>query len=748
MGPSPSLGAAIALALTLLPGIAAAQLRAVPFVNGLNLPIGFVQDPSNADVQYVVEQRGIVRVINRGTVASVPFLDVSTLVSLGGERGLLGLALPPDYGATGRFYVYYTRQGGGAPEEVGDIVVSRYTRSAGNPFVADPASRKDLVWGTLAYIEHSGFGNHNGGHMAFGPDGYLYLAVGDGGGGQDPTNNAQNPATYLGKILRIDVNVAAAHPAGYVVPPTNPFLDGDPVAALPEIWAFGVRNPWKFSFDDYRGTDALVIADVGQGAWEEVNWEAPNSGGRNYGWRNREGRHDNQGNVFAPVPPAYLPLIDPIFEYDHAVGASITGGFVYRGTALGPAYRGRYFFADFVRGRVWSLGLAVDPATGAAVALDVTEHTAELGGSATLGAITAFGRDANGELYIVSYTGTIFRLVDLSADERQIMLFKYNNDPYKDVLVYNRTSGEWSIRLGNASATLDPGPTGGWSAGWKIFVANFNADAFDDLFLYSESSGNWYKVINTGSGFTYFGQGWQPGFRVHIVDFNADGRSDVFLYNPSTGAWFTCVSTGTGVGGFDYGGGGWRAGWHVLPADFDADGRTDFLLYDPVSGGFFKAFTRGNGTFSYSGGGWAPGWTPIVARLNGDGRDDVFLYNAANGAWFWATSTGDGTGGFDYAMGGWAPGWEVYAADLCCGEGRTDFFLYRPDGSWYEAINIGGSFNYYNGVWSRWTLMLDDMNGDGRAEVFLYDPGTGVWYQATISSGPGQFRYTTGSPLF
>jgi glucose/arabinose dehydrogenase len=725
-----SLVAVLSACTLLIPSNASAQLRAVPFVTGLNLPIGFAQDPSNSAIQY----------------EKAPFLDVSELLSLGGERGLLGLALPADYGTSGRFYIYYTR--GGSGDAVGDIVVSRYQQSTVNPLLADTSTRKDLVWGgTLPYIEHSGFGNHNGGHMAFGPGGYLYIAVGDGGGGDDPTNNAQNPATFLGKILRIDVAVADSHPSGYVVPPTNPFIDGIPIAALPEIWAFGVRNPWKFSFDDIAGTNALIIADVGQGGWEEVNYEPANSGGRNYGWRNREGSHDNQGNVFMPVPPVYEPLTDPIYEYDHSVGRSITGGFVYRGTALPSSFRGRYFFADFISGRVWSAGLAVDPLTGEATATDVSEHTAEFGRTATLGAIPAFGRDASGELYVVSYTGTIFKIVNLPPpDERQVVLFNYNGDAWRDVLIYNRTAGDWRIHLGNAAGTFDDGPVGGWAPGWRIYIANFNADALDDLFLYSESTGAWFKVITTGNAFSYFGQGWQPGFAVFIVDFNADGQSDVFLYHAGSGAWFMCISTGTGTAGFDYGEGGWNPGWQIFPADFDGDSRSDFLLYNAASGLFFKAITRGNGSFLYTGGGWATGWIPLIAELNGDVRDDVFLYHPANGAWFRCTSNGDGTGGFDYVMGGWAPGWAVLPADFD-NNGRTDFFLTHTSGVWYEAISAGDTFSYYTGGWSKWTIAISDLNADGASDAFLYDPGSGVWYQA-VTTGAGAFRYTSGAFTF
>ena len=286
------------------------------------------------------------------------------------------------------------------------------------------------------------------------------------------------------------MSVADGDARGYAIPAGNPFIAGlagfDPALVLKEIWALGVRNPWKFSFDEGTGgTNALVIADVGQGSWEEIDYEPANHGGRNYGWKNREGAHDTPG--VAPVTPALLPLRDPVFEYDHGVGNSITGGYVYRGSSMRAAYRGRYFYADFVRGRVWSLGLTIDGA-GEATAVNFVEHTAELGGSDTLGAISSFGRDSRGELYIVSYAGTIFRIVGVS--DLQIVPFNANGDAFKDVLLYDRVSGEWTVRFGNAQGQFTPGFSGGWATGWQVSVADFNGDGLDDLFLYAPADGH------------------------------------------------------------------------------------------------------------------------------------------------------------------------------------------------------------------------------------------------------------------
>jgi glucose/arabinose dehydrogenase len=397
---------AIALGLACLVALwAQGRVRAQVYASGFSSPVAFVQDPLDRSVQFVVEQVGRIRVVRSGTVLTTDFLDLRGAVLAGGERGLLGLAFAPD-AASGRFFVNFT-------DRSGDTVVARFRRSA-DPLVANPTSRFDLRFAGVngpAVIAQP-FSNHNGGHLAFGPDGFLYIGLGDGGSGDDPDHRAQNPQELLGKMLRIDVSVADTQALGYQVPADNPFVGGRPIAARAEIWAFGLRNPWRYSFDDPArgGTGALVIGDVGQNAFEEVDYEPPNRGGRNYGWRNREGAHDN----VTSRPPAYLPLVDPIHEYGRASGQSITGGYVYRGRSLGASYVGRYFFADYVQGRVWSLALAID-SQGEAHVSDLMEHTADLGGQAQLGNISSFGVDADGELYIVSLSrGVVLRVGGLA----------------------------------------------------------------------------------------------------------------------------------------------------------------------------------------------------------------------------------------------------------------------------------------------------------------------------------------------
>ena len=384
-----------------LPTAADAQIRTQQIVSGLAQPLAFVPDPALPNVFYIVQQGGLVRVLVNGQLQAEPFVDLRGAISTGGERGLLGMAFAPD-AASGRVYFNFTNPSG-------DTVIARFQRQTATPRV-EPGSRFDLQWPTGERVIRQPYSNHNGGYLAFGPDGFLYIGLGDGGSGNDPQNFAQNPGSLLGKMLRIDVNVPSDDPVGYRVPGSNPFLDGSPVAALGEIWDFGLRNPWRYSFDDVGpgATGALIIGDVGQSAREEIDYEPFGGGGRNYGWRLREGRIATPGVPQTPGP-AFGPLTDPIFDYQRTEGRAVTGGFVYRGAALGAAYVGRYFFADFESSRVWSLGLAINPATGEATVTNVVEHTAELGGS--LGGVASFGRDPQGELYLLTFSGRVLKLV-------------------------------------------------------------------------------------------------------------------------------------------------------------------------------------------------------------------------------------------------------------------------------------------------------------------------------------------------
>jgi glucose/arabinose dehydrogenase len=343
-------------------------------------PVYLTQPPGSTDL-YVVDARGYIYVVRGGAVEATPFLDVrSTIGSLGSggdERGLLGLAFHPDYATNGRFFVAYTTTTNG------ENVVAEGRRSAADPDVADATLTPLIQIPDFA-------SNHNGGMLTFGPDGFLYIGTGDGGGGGDPQLTAQDPDSLLGKMLRIDVSA----PSGslmYSIPADNPFV-GD-ATVRPEIWAFGYRNPWRFSFD--RQTDELYVADVGQGTIEEIDVEPFGMGGRNYGWSQFEGTMTFRGGRLRPGD-THTP---PVFEYPHDSSSavlrnacSITGGYVYRGSAI-PGLRGAYLFGDYC---------STDVAALRYCAGEVREPSRlDVGGP--LGALVSFGQDEAGELYAISF---------------------------------------------------------------------------------------------------------------------------------------------------------------------------------------------------------------------------------------------------------------------------------------------------------------------------------------------------------
>ncbi|MGD9571278.1 MAG: sorbosone dehydrogenase family protein [Thermoleophilia bacterium] len=349
-------------------GVRLAQVR-----SGLGDALYVTAAPGQRNRLYVVQQSGRVRVLERGRLVSRPFLDVSGRISAGGERGLLGLAFHPGYARNGRFFLNYT-------DRAGDTRVVEMRRGAGGR--ARPGVR------VLLTIPQP-YSNHNGGHLAFGPDGMLYIGTGDGGSGGDPEGHGQRLDTLLGKILRIDVD---SRPAGraYGIPAGNPFAGG---GGRPEIWAYGLRNPWRFSFDRTRGD--LWIGDVGQNDIEEIDFaRAGAAGGVNFGWNAFEGRSPYPGGdpVNGRAPTA------PVAQYTHSAGCSVTGGFVYRGTRAG-ALRGRYVYADYCSGRVWSM--RAGPSPGAP-----REETGRLGVS--LSNVTSFGEGGGGDLYVLA-GGTLYR---------------------------------------------------------------------------------------------------------------------------------------------------------------------------------------------------------------------------------------------------------------------------------------------------------------------------------------------------
>jgi glucose/arabinose dehydrogenase len=347
------------------------SLRAVEVASGLTNPL-YLTAPAGDARMFVVEQVGRVRIIRNGAVASEPFLDIRSRVSSGGERGLLSIAFHPQYATNGYVYASFT-------DLAGDTRIERYTVSPTNRDVVDPASA------SLVLAVPQPFANHNGGLILFGADGMLYVGLGDGGSGGDPQNNGQSTSTLLGKLLRLDVTSATP----YAIPTGNPLIGQ--TGARAEIWALGLRNPWRFAFDRVGGQ--LYVADVGQSSREEVHVVAANRPGVNYGWRVLEG----SACYNAPTCDAQ-GLERPVLEYSHDEGCSITGGAVYRGSLI-PGIVGHYFYSDYCTGFLRSFRYDNGEAA--------EQRNWSVG---SLGSVLSFGEDAAGELYVLSANGRVYRL--------------------------------------------------------------------------------------------------------------------------------------------------------------------------------------------------------------------------------------------------------------------------------------------------------------------------------------------------
>ena len=342
-------------------------------VTGLDRPVFITSAGDNSGRLFIIEKVGLIRIVQDNQLLVEPFLDIRDRVgSDRSEQGLLGLAFHPNYPSDGRFFVNYT-------DKNGDTVIAQYNVSTSDPNQADKGSEVRLIRVNQPYA------NHNGGEVIFGPDGFLYLGLGDGGSAGDPKNNAQSLNTLLGKILRIDVD----HGSPYSTPDGNQFSENQ----IPEIWAYGLRNPWRFSFD--QATGDMYIGDVGQDQWEEIDFLPSGSpAGTNFGWKYFEGTHP-----YSPdTPPVGLQLTAPVAEYSHTEGCSVTGGFVYRGSQL-PDWDGVYLFGDYCSGTIWGLEKDTQGQWQAKVLFQ------------NMGQISSFGQDDQGEIYVVDYSGRILKLV-------------------------------------------------------------------------------------------------------------------------------------------------------------------------------------------------------------------------------------------------------------------------------------------------------------------------------------------------
>jgi glucose/arabinose dehydrogenase/elongation factor P hydroxylase len=603
-------------------------LDAVQVASGLTRPLFVTAPPGDSGRLFIVQQDGNIRILNllTGTLNPAPFLTLTGLTDTTGEQGLLGMAFDPNYATNGKFYLNFTVPGGAFGNGV--THVSQFS-VRGNPDIADPNSERILI--TFDHPES----NHNGGWIGFSPRtgdaNNLYIATGDGGAGNDqgtghiePGGNAQNLTTLLGKMLRIHVDSAAGTAT---IPSNNPFVGMS--GARGEIWAFGLRNPFRNSFD--RQTGRMFIGDVGQDTREEIDvQQATNAGGgENYGWRVREGSIQNPAFPGSPTPPG---AIDPIFDYSHSVGQTIIGGYVYRGNRI-PDLRGVYVFGDYSAGQIFSFDY--DGSTVSNFQTITSQLFPTSVGGFTLSHPSSLGEDANGELYITDIgNGSVFKIVS-SAGWSVVGVADFNRDGHPDYLLFNsstRQTAIWYLNNNVFSSGLF-GPT--LPAGWSVVgVADFNGDGHPDYLLFNSSTRQtaiWYlnnNVLMSGLNGPTLPVGWTV---VGVADFNGDGHPDYLLFNSSTrrtAIWYLNNNVfSSGLYGPTL-----PAGWSVVGvADFNGDGHLDYLLFNSSTRQTAIWYLNNNVLSSGLYGPTLPvGWTVMgVADFNGDGHPDYLLYNGS-----------------------------------------------------------------------------------------------------------------------
>ena len=690
--------------------------------------------PDGSGRVYVVQQGGAIRIIENGQILAPPFLTLGSPPLLaGGERGLLSLAFHPNYAQNGYFYIFYT-----AASPLGAVTVARYSRSATNPRVADPASGTILL-----SIPHDIHSNHNGGKLLFGPDGYLYVSTGDGGGSDDPLNSGQTlgvsaPNALLGKLLRIDVDAGSP----YAIPPDNPFVGN--AAVRQEIFAYGLRNPFRMAFD--RGTGDLFIGDVGQGAREEIDLLPLSSpGGENYGWRIWEGTRCNTSvpGVTQTVCNA-LVQVPPILEYQHTVadagsgfcGGSVTGGFRYRGTRM-PALIGRYIFTDYCTGRLWYAFLGDAGTWQRVIFSDTGLHLA------------AIVEDAEGEPLLAGGDGVIYRLAPRDADsdglpdwfERSISGSTTNVPAAGDF------DGDGLSNIAEYRLNSDPKSVRG-----KPARVDFNGDGLADVVWREPTTGAviaWHVGSGGFAGSRFLGGDptWLPMAMGRLRGIN---ETDIAWRNTSgtvVEAWYNYRGTRLSSERICYN----------VPATITLSGAVDAA--GTGTDGVYFANASGPGILRFPGTGFCAqpltveaylaNTTPIASGdFDGDSRTDYVVRQTSGATFLWRAALPS-----EYSHVGGDADWRVFATGDFNGDGRTDlvwrqastgaFVLWFMNGTTIVAQSVLGIVN----GWS--IVKTADIDGDGKDDIVWQQPdGTAVvWFMdgaattgAVTLSGPTSWR--------